>query len=384
MSQTTIHQPMTTAERATAPDLARGIMLMLVALVNVGIYLHGRPYGLRQHIIETSLLDRITAAVVTTFADGRAYPMFAALFAYGLVTIWKRQRAAGEEVAKRMLRRRHLWMIAFGAVHALLLFSGDILGLYGLMGLLMVRFLNASDKTLLWTAAGWLAASSTVIAFNYMSSGPYEERHLFWSYEVSEPPLAMALRAVEWLMTPIGLATVVSAMLVGIWAARRDVLTKPHQHDRLLRRTAVIGLVVAVIGGLPSGLAVGGFWYPEPLVAYLIACLHLSTGVAGGIGYGALIALWARRPVSGVVTAALVACGRRSLSMYLAQSVLFVLILMPYTLDAGRWLSTLEASALAVAVWACTLVLAVVLERHGRRGPAEALLRRLTYPRQAS
>ena len=37
--------------RALAPDLARGSMLALIAVANVMIYLHARPYGLRQHIV---------------------------------------------------------------------------------------------------------------------------------------------------------------------------------------------------------------------------------------------------------------------------------------------------------------------------------------------
>ncbi|HIW60870.1 MAG TPA: DUF418 domain-containing protein [Candidatus Stackebrandtia excrementipullorum] len=378
-------QPTPVAQRATGPDLARGLMLLLVAVVNVAIYLHGRPYGFRQHVVEAEPIDRITAAVVTVLADGRAYPMFAALFAYGLVTTWKRQHANGtlEQVARASLRRRHLWMIAFGAVHAALLFSGDILGLYGLMGLILVRFLRVSDRVLLWTAATWLLVSSAAIGFTYTDAGPYTERRLFWSFENSDIPTVVALRGIEWLMTPVGMATVFSAMLVVIWAARRDVMTDPGRHRRLLRRTAACGLTVAVIGGIPAGFLVGGLWHPAPFMTYLVACVHLATGVAGGIGYGALIALCARRPVSGVVTGALVAGGRRSLSMYLMQSTLFGVILMPYALDAGRWLSTFQATVLATLVWVGTLVSAVWMERRGIRGPAEVLLRRLTYGRRA-
>ncbi|MBO4236144.1 DUF418 domain-containing protein, partial [Pseudonocardia alni] len=37
------------------------------------------------------------------------------------------------------------------------------------------------------------------------------------------------------------------------------------------------------------------------------------------------------------------------------------------------------AAAVAVATWVITVVVAAGLDRAGRRGPAEALLRRLTY-----
>ena len=35
-------------DRALAPDLARGLMLALIALANSVLYLYGRPYG-RSH-----------------------------------------------------------------------------------------------------------------------------------------------------------------------------------------------------------------------------------------------------------------------------------------------------------------------------------------------
>jgi len=44
--------PVTARERMLAPDLARGLMLALIALANSVVYLYGRPYGVRQHIME--------------------------------------------------------------------------------------------------------------------------------------------------------------------------------------------------------------------------------------------------------------------------------------------------------------------------------------------
>ncbi len=84
-----------TRHRALAPDLARGFMLALIAVANVMIYLHGRPYGLRQHVVQDGLFDRVVTAVVVTFVDARAYPLFGALFGYGLVRIAQRQTGRG-------------------------------------------------------------------------------------------------------------------------------------------------------------------------------------------------------------------------------------------------------------------------------------------------
>ena len=45
---------------------------------------------------------------------------------------WAREQATVD--ARRLVRRRGLWMILFGAVHALL-FSGDVIDVYGLIAI---------------------------------------------------------------------------------------------------------------------------------------------------------------------------------------------------------------------------------------------------------
>jgi uncharacterized membrane protein YeiB len=369
--------PVRTRDRALAPDLARGLMLALIALANSVVYLYHRPYGIRQHIAETGLPDRIVSVLTVTLVDGRAYPLFAALFAYGVVQIFQRQSAAGvpEEQIKQLLRRRSRWLIAFGFAHALLLFPGDILGLYGVAGFLLVALLRTPDRRLLVAAAWWLLVVAVVQGAVYMAP-PSGERSFFWSFETADALQAMLLRPVEWLMTPVGVLGVGSAILIGTWAARRGVLTDPAAHRPLLVRTAVLGLSAAVLGGLPSGLAVGHFWQPPSLWA--IAALHAITGIAGGLGYAALIGLLAVRigDRPGPVTRALVATGQRSLSAYLFQSVVFVALLAPWTLGLGATFGTADVAALALATWLVSVVLAA---RWRGRGPAEILLRRRTY-----
>lgn len=76
---------------------------------------------------------------------------------------------------------------------------------------------------------------------------------------------------------------------------------------------------------------------------------------------------------------AVVALGRRSLSGYLAQSVLFIPLLAAWGFGLGAHLSSWSAAVVALATWSLTVAGAYALERSGRRGPAEILLRKLTY-----
>ncbi|MFI0419480.1 DUF418 domain-containing protein [Spongiactinospora sp. 9N601] len=377
--------PTAPRERMLAPDLARGLMLALIALANSAIYLYGRDYGVRQHIVEHDLVDRVTGTLVLTLVDFRAYPMFAALFGYGMARMLARRRAlggaAGEEAGRRLLRRRSAWLIAFGAVHATLLFPADILGLYGLIGLVAYRLLQRRDRTLLVLAAAWLPLVAVTGGLLYGSTGHSSERVYFWSFALPDPVDALLLRPLEWLMLPFGMFGVLSAVLVGMWAGRRDLFTRPDAR-RVLRPAAAIGIPLSIAGGLPVGLVGGGFaTVGAPLAAMAINGLHVVTGIAGGLGYAALIGLVALRigERRGLPVRALSACGERSLTCYLAQSVVFVALLAPYTLGLGGRLGSAATAGLALATWAVTVVLAYGMERAGVRGPAEALLRKLTY-----
>ena len=150
--------------------------------------------------------------------------------------------------------------------------------------------------------------------------------------------------------------------------------------------------------GLPLALAAVGVWRPGEGLLMLAAFLHTLGGYAGGLGYAAVFGLLVirrgarsgsgrgridqpARPARGSwpdrITV-LAACGQRSLSCYLGQSVLFVALLPAWTLGLGARLTVAEAALLAVGVWLVLLLAAAVSARAGYRGPAETLLRRLT------
>ena len=98
-----------------------------------------------------------------------------------------------------------------------------------------------------------------------------------------------------------------------------------------LVRAAVGGLAAAMAGGLPMALQAAGF-VPDPtLTTGMVAgALHAVTGLAGGVGYAAVAGLIAIRVGDrpGPVVTALAACGQRSLTCYLLQSVVFVAVLL--------------------------------------------------------
>jgi uncharacterized membrane protein YeiB len=122
-------------------------------------------------------------------------------------------------------------------------------------------------------------------------------------------------------------------------------------------------------------------------VAWVFLATLGPTGLWGGLGYVALFALIAHRiSQRGAASSrrkveAVTAVGRRSLSCYLAQSVICAPILSAWGLGLGASLTSTTMALFAIAVWLVTALLADAAERRRIRGPAEVLLRRLVYGR---
>src|SRR5215212_9000814 len=108
--------PVPLTDRALAPDVARGAMLLLIALANVHLYLHGRALGVRSYPAAPDGADRVVTGLQLVLVDGRAYPLFGVLFGYGIGQLAARRAAAGASAADvvAVVRRRGLGLVAIG------------------------------------------------------------------------------------------------------------------------------------------------------------------------------------------------------------------------------------------------------------------------------
>ncbi|MFI2363236.1 DUF418 domain-containing protein [Promicromonospora sp. NPDC019610] len=416
---TLIRGPVQAAERSPAPDLARGFMLLLIAIANTTYYLWGSEMNPgTSHPRDGSAVDKVADFLSITFVDMRTYPMFAFLFGYGMMQLYNRQVASGtpDAIARSLLQRRNGLLLAFGFVHGALLWMGDVLGAYGLAGLLMVwLFFQVKDRTLIvWTwVLGAPAALFVVLATVggwFIARLPADDptaREMAAAFMPSDGEsvsttsylASIGWRLAYWTLGTVGqgvLTLVVPVMLLlAFWAGRRRILENPGEHLPLLRRVAVVGLTLGWLGPLPAALDhVGAIDVPDH-AAWVFLPVQILTGFFGGLGYVALFGLIGHRvaqrrsgPPSGNLfltdgpfTGAIQAVGKRSLTSYLLQSVLCAPVLAAWGLGLGQYLSSWSMLLYAVVVWGLTVAFAVWQERTGRRGPAEVLLRRLVYGR---
>ncbi|KJQ52722.1 DUF418 domain-containing protein [Microbacterium sp. SA39] len=369
--------PTRPSQRLLAPDLARGVMLLLIALA------HSRQLHAGGNSLTTpaggSTFDVAVQWLLTTFVDGRAAPLFGILFGYGLVQMTRRYMGpeGDPKQARQLIRRRGVWLIVFGAAHVILLYSGDIIGAYGAFAVMFAGVISWSTRRL------WTVMAITLV-FGVAAAA------LLQLVTPSNSPLAVGptlfdsalLRSSALAVLPIAAVSMAPSVLIGVLAARMRLLEEPDRFRPLLRRFVLIGFPVSALGAQPVALQALGLWTPgNPGIDAAALALFAGTGIAGGLAFLALIALVAYRLQDrrGLITTALVACGRRSMTFYIAQSLVWVTFTEPSLLDLGGKLGAATAAGLAVVTWVITVVIAYALDRTGRRGPFEALLRHLTY-----
>ena len=393
--------------RYPSPDVARGFMLLLIALANITFWT-----GVARVSAPNDAADTAWLWVRTLLVDARSYPLFAMLFGFGLATMVNRRIASGtqsylqslpgveagreptaqEEAwareqatvdARRLVRRRGAWMILFGAVHAVL-FSGDIIGTYGLTAVIFAGWLTRKHRkrAMAVSAVVTLATISTMHTMSthiaaqglsaaaVMKQGAGESATTLLSY-VSHGVTAWA---VNLSTTPISL--VVPAMFLGARLADTDFLAHPERHRRLLTGVGLGGLGIGAVGGI-------GFaqWVTGGSLNLWAVPLHQVAGLAGACGWLALLALYAGGPrTDGRLTGLRRLAsnvGRRSMTAYLSQSFLFAIIFLALPALTGMefHLGEARAAGIAAAVWLATVGLCAVLERGGHAGPFETLLR---------
>jgi len=138
-----------TTERIPALDVLRGVAVAGILLANVLVF-----FGLfvlppdRAAALPTVARDNVALFLEKVFVDGKFYSAFSLLFGIGFGL----QLARGGAAAVPRFKRRLRILLAIGAIHALLIWAGDILMLYALLGFTMPWFARKTNRALLrWT-----------------------------------------------------------------------------------------------------------------------------------------------------------------------------------------------------------------------------------------
>ncbi|MDH5345027.1 MAG: DUF418 domain-containing protein, partial [Gammaproteobacteria bacterium] len=145
--------PVAATERISSIDTLRGVAVLGILVMN--IYAFAMPFVAYQNPLAmggTEWYNVGTWIFTHVFFDQKFLTIFAMLFGAGLVMMATRAEDRGANYGGAWYRR-NFWLLLFGAAHGYLIWFGDILFHYALMGMLIFPFRNRSPRALMIFAA---------------------------------------------------------------------------------------------------------------------------------------------------------------------------------------------------------------------------------------
>jgi uncharacterized protein len=370
-------------ERVVAIDVLRGFALLGILVMNIqafampiAAYFNPLVYGAFEGA------DRAAWFVTRLLFDVKFLSIFSTLFGASLVLAGEGARAT----------RRLQWLVVFGLVHGYLLYVGDILFTYGVVGLVVIRardwpIARQAKVGLVLVASGsvlhavlgalyphlpaWgLAEIDRVVSGHDVA----EQLAVFRSGYLAQLPARAAMcfsNQVEGTLVESGWQSA-GCMLLGMAAVRARFFEGETRLHRLGPVAFAVGLAVTA-AGIAVGL--GSSFAPR---AWLFAqALHLAGCV--GVAFSLVVAIvaLARAPWAVRFTAPVARLGRVAFSAYILQSIAGLFVFGGQGLGLyGTW-GRARLFVAPFALWLFELALAALWTARFRFGPLEALWRGL-------
>lgn len=395
----------TPSERLPLLDVLRGFAILGILLVNVHFY--GRPiYAVfREGVGPAGALDQVVTTATMFLVTEKFFSILSVLFGIGTAILFERAAETGAPPVPHYLRRL-VGLFAIGITHALVLYSGDFIGNYAVLGLFLLLFRKASRRALLaWSAVALLVpclmtayATFSRPADSAAARDPQAEqvrqqkrrdaleRRIGQSVQVygrGEVAEIFRLRSREIAFQYSSLLFVgwklFSMFLVGLWCWRSGLVRSVEQRMPFVRRLMWISFVTGVVGcglGLRGEIAAG----EQRAGMQFVAFVGQEFGApALAIFYMCAITLVYFRGSARRLLDAIAPIGRTAMSNYVFQSLVCTSLFYSYGL--GLFYRTTYATNVLIAVglfvvqaWASAAWL-----RRFRFGPLEWLLRSFVY-----
>lgn len=148
-------QPVRGNQRVVVLDALRGVAIFGILLVNIELFYGPDFFLLQAGERVLSGVDLVLGFLVSLFLQAKFYSIFSFLFGLGLVMQTMRAEERGRSSA-RLLSRRLGVLALFGLAHGVLIWSGDILLTYALLGFVFLLFRRRRPRTLLIWAGVFL------------------------------------------------------------------------------------------------------------------------------------------------------------------------------------------------------------------------------------
>jgi uncharacterized protein len=421
--------PIRREQRFPTLDVLRGFALLGILMLNIEDFagheaLWNFPVGLLKPAFVGwhAHLDYAIVTLKWLFAEGKMRGMFSMLFGAGAVLLTERLEArGGEGLAAKIFYRRNGWLLLFGAIHGFLIWWGDILLYYSLVGLVCLYPLRRlSARTLIivgliiWIAGGTFGTTRAFEVHKVLThdtelgsaqsagaAATPEQRAFLVADEKQQRKDAVTaadtirkerlgyssglrynirneISFLKLVFRSLWILEIIGAMLTGMGLYKAGYLTNRRPRKEY---------VLVALGGyaISSPLVLTGLWHLyrggfSPLAdAKWISIPYSTEVVTAALANASVILLlvrserlrWALGPVSAV--------GRTAFSNYILTSLTCKILF-----NWGPWklygqLEFYQWYIVVLAIWTANLVLSSLWLRVFAFGPLEWLWRSLTY-----
>ena len=400
--------PVPRQERIAAMDVLRGIAVLGIFLINMPLYLAPEAgfFDWENNALWSNSADRLATLFIYIFAQGKFYTLFSFLFGLGFGIQMLRAEERHSLNFLTIYRRRLFVLLAIGVLHFTLIWWGDVLHVYALLGFLLIHFRKRTNKSLLI----WAACLTFIPLVLFIGGTTYQhfnddkpaveekEKKRRERREEDQKLVAEDLRVkssgslpdilklrlqrdARQLGREAGWSTeLFASFLLGLWVSRRRILQEPQLYRPLLTKLAFVALPLAL--AVSTADLIYGYQHPNepsPLWRTHLGFIRESLArPAMAFGYAAVILLLGIR----TWMSPFAAVGRMALTNYLLHSLVFTTVANSYGLALYGKIHPANALALCFAFYAVQLPFSVWWLRNYNYGPAEWLWRSLTYGRR--
>ena len=363
--------------RNTEVDVIRSVTLLGICIVNIP-FLALPPEA--QLAPPTETIDRIAGFAVEWLFQGKFFLLFSFLFGWGIGVQQRAAERKGTSFAKPYLRRL-MGLALLGALHATFVFTGDILLLYAVLGLLILPFSGLFPHKLVRLALYMIP----VAAVSFFGLGII----------LGEEPVALGSasglaggfmdatvqRLADWPGVGFFVALFNGPLAFGAFAlgiaAEMTGFLKPGN--------ATYGRLKAALPWLlPLGLALnalyaaamGGLLPPPPSLLPILSLTLMSIGAPMLAAVWLVLAVEAARRWA--IPNGFLIAGRNSLTAYVSQGIIAGFVFGGYGLGLFGTLGQAGLLLTAILIWAATALLAALWDKVSARGPLEIVLRLIT------
>jgi uncharacterized protein len=390
--------PTAPGDRVPHLDVLRGLAILGILMVNAPSF--AMPFTVTG-VPDTSPLpfeqgDFAVWWTMRTVFEQKFVNLFSLLFGVSIYLVggeWGEAKRAG------VLRRRLFWLFVVGLVHGAVIWFGDILLHYALVGAIMSQFRSWTPRRL--TIAGMIlfAISSLMIVGGGLLAGtipPEAQAQAFAPYsaeavrgyiagfggddlaDVQRENLSAWAMLQSSSLIAYGPRTL-GMMMFGLALYKTGVLQGGASTRLYLLLTGLAAATLVLVGWSALNQYRAGFPLAGAQGADTAANTLLSPLIT--LGYVALIALLLRGGAGRAIGAVLAPAGRMAFTNYLTQSLIMTAIFFGGGRGLGLYgeLDWMQWMGIVAAVWAVQLVWSRLWLQRFSMGPAEWVWRKLSY-----